>query len=459
MKKVIETTTGTFQGFEQNSHVNFRGVPFGYAKRFKRAEKYISNDLKKVNFAIHTGTQPMQESALEKSDIFYGEDCLNLDISTPSVDGKFPIVIELFGGGFINGGNATKNMPWLDKEPIVHVMPNYRIGLFGWSVVDGGDTNVGLSDQLLALQWVIDNAQKIGGDVDNINLVGLSAGAKSISAMMASNSELPDYIKKIVLFSGSVQTIRDLSTAKKVTKRFCDVSSISNDQELFNLTDDGLLTVQVNATKGHIPTNWFGPVIDNDLISDNWSNTLVNRLKRTDFKSLISAGTNEQVLLNKYDLATLKTKVCEDLFGSNAKILLEQLPDSGNQKAALVRMIGEAMYSLPSFKTERLLSDNEGDVYGNYFSVFDGRHGGNIGYLSIQKDKLNIEYRRNRQYYGQLIMDYILNSKPYNDDIKFEWPLFDNNQLVMKLDSNDISSVSLIDHEWVKNLPWQTYKL
>ncbi|APX72568.1 carboxylesterase family protein [Companilactobacillus allii] len=459
MKEVIETTTGTYQGFEKNKHVNFLGIPFGYAKRFKRAKKYVSNDLKKLNFAIHTGTQPMQESALEKSNIFYSENCLNLDVSTPNIDGKYPIVIELFGGGFLRGGNATKNLPWLDKQPIVHVMPNYRLGLFGWSVVDDGDTNVGLSDQLMSIQWVIDNAAKIGGDVNNINLVGLSAGAKSISALMASNSDILDNIKKIILFSGSLQTIRDMKTAQKVTKRICSDNNISNSRELFNLTDDGLLTVQVNSTKDHIPTNWFGPVIDGDLISDKWQDVLIERLKKTDFKSLISAGINEQALLSQYNLATLKTKICQDLFGTNAEILLDQLPASGNQKSALVKLIGEAMYSFPAFRTEKLLSANGGDVYGNYFSVFDGRHGGNIQYLSVPKGELNIEYRKNRQLYGQLIMDFLLSNKPYNDKIKFEWPLFDKNQLVMQLDSNDISSVSLIDHDWIKEFPWQTYKL
>ncbi|WP_334328462.1 carboxylesterase family protein [Companilactobacillus sp. HBUAS59699] len=459
MEKVIKTTTGIYQGFEENNHVNFLGIPFGYARRFKRAEEYYVDDPQKINLAVRPGSQPMQDRALEETDIHFGENCLNLDISTPSIDGKFPIVIEFYGGGFLHGGNSHKSMPWLDSQPVVHIMPNYRLGLFGWGVVSGCDTNIGLSDQLMSIQWVIDNAASFGGDVDNISLVGISAGAKSIAALMASNSHLADRIKKIVLFSGSFQTIRNLETAQMVTDRFCKTNNIASDKDLLNLTDDGLLNVQQKTIGEHIATNWFGPVMDNDLISDNWLSVLAQRVKRTDFKSLIGAGSNEQAKLNQYNLSRLKNNIVPDLFGRNADVLLRQLPTSGDQKSALVQLIGEAMYSYPAFRAQKFLSENEAEVYGNYFTVFDGRHGGNIDYLNTPTKELNIEYRKNRQYYFQLVVDFLLNDKPYNDQIKYEWPLFDKNQLVMELDSNDLSSVSMINHQWIKNMPWQNYKL
>ncbi|WP_125590324.1 carboxylesterase family protein [Companilactobacillus jidongensis] len=459
MKKIIETTTGIYQGFEEHNHVNFLGVPFGYTRRFKRAEEYYVDDPQKINLAVRPGIQPMQDNAFQNSNIRFGENCLNLDISTPDVDGSFPIVIEFYGGGFLHGGNAIKNMPWLDEQSVVHIMPNYRLGLFGWGKITGGDTNVGLSDQLKSIEWVIDNAAKFGGDVNNISLVGLSAGAKSIAALMASNSELLDRISKIILFSGSFQTIRNLETARKVTERFCKTNNISTDNDLLNLTDDGLLTVQQNTIGDHIATNWFGPVVDNDLISDNWLSVLAQRVQRTDFKSLIGAGSNEQAPLSQFNLSRLKNNVVPDLFGKNADVLLKQLTPQGDQKTDLVRLISEAMYSYPAFRSQKFLVENNAEVYGNYFTVLDGRHGGNIDYLNTPTNELNIEYRKNRKYYFQLIMDFLMNDKPYNDEIKYEWPLFDENQLVMELDSNDLSSVSMINHQWIENMPWQNYKL
>ena len=163
--------------------------------------KFGTNEVNKMHYAVHQSVQPMQDDALNQDDkISFGENCLNLDICTPDVDGKFPIVIEFYGGGFLRGGNYSKQMSWLDHQSVVHVVPNYRLGLFGWGVVEGGDTNVGLSDQLMAIQWVLDNAQSFGGDVTNITLAGLSAGAKSIGALMASNSMIPDRVQKVMLF-------------------------------------------------------------------------------------------------------------------------------------------------------------------------------------------------------------------------------------------------------------------
>ncbi|WP_125711633.1 carboxylesterase family protein [Companilactobacillus kedongensis] len=456
MEKVIDTTTGRFQGIESTNGVKFIGVKFGHPRRFKRAVPYRAKS--KLTFATKVGTQPMQEAALDNSlaEIKFGEDCLNLDISTPDPNGKYPIVIEFYGGGFLRGGTLKRVMPWLDNQNVVHIVPNYRLGLFGWANVEGGDTNVGLSDQILAIKWVIDNASRFGGDVNDISLVGHSAGGKSIAALMASNEAVMDQIKKIVLFSGSLQTIRDEGTAKRVLNRFCSANKL-DPKDLFNLTDDGMLIAQNKCIGDHLATNWFGPIIDNDLISDNWRDVLISRQKRTEFKTLVEAGSNELIHLKTYSLEELKSNVIVDLFGENSKIILKQLPNS-DQKEHLLKLIGESMYTFPADRTAQLLKDN-GEVYGNYSNVLDGRHGGNVTYLATKNADLPINQRKNQKFYLQLIMDFIINGKPYNDDLKYEWPLFDDNQLVMKLDPDDISSVSMISHQWIKNLPWQTYKL
>jgi len=273
---------------------------------------------------------------------------------------------------------------------------------------------------------------------------------------MASNEDVMDQIKKIVLFSGSLQTIRDEETAKKVLNRFCSANKL-DPKDLFNLTDDGMLIAQNKCIGDHLATNWFGPIIDNDLISDNWQDVLISRQKRTEFKTLVEAGSNELIHLKTYSLEELKSNVIVDLFGENSKIILKQLPNR-DQKEHLLKLIGESMYTFPADRTAQLLKDN-GEVYGNYSNVLDGRHGGNVTYLATKNADLPINQRKNQKFYLQLIMDFIINGKPYNDDLKYEWPLFDDNQLVMKLDPDDISSVSMISHQWIKNLPWQTYKL
>lgn len=462
----MKTTTGTYHGIVDHSHLDFLGIPFGYGRRFKRAEefsmaKFGSNEVNKMHYAVHHGIQPMQDEALDQNNkITFGENCLNLDICTPDVDGKFPIVIELFGGGFLRGGNYSKQMSWLDHQSVVHVVPNYRLGLFGWGVVEGGDTNVGLSDQLMAIQWVIDNASSFGGDVENITLAGLSAGAKSISALMSSNSPILDRIKKIILFSGGAQTIRDLKTAQKVSERICQDNSIKSTKDLFNLTDDGLQLVQQRVLSQHVATNWFGPVIDDDLISDDWQDKLLQRVKRTNFKTIISAGSNELGSYKEMNINHLESDVLVDLFGENAQILKEQLLSEPYSKNDFVSMLGIAMYTLPARRLAELLSQNsEAEVYCNYSKVFDGQHGGIVRYLNTPVDELNIDFRKNRSYLLNLLFEFIATGKPYEEEIKYEWPLFDDDRLVMESDPDDLKSVSVINQRYPQDLPWQSYKL
>ena len=52
---------------------------------------------------------------------------------------------------------------------------------------EGGFENVGLSDHLVALQWVQDQITKSGGDQTKTTVMGQSAGASSIQHHITSN--------------------------------------------------------------------------------------------------------------------------------------------------------------------------------------------------------------------------------------------------------------------------------
>ena len=67
----------------------------------------------------------------------------------------------------------------------MHVSINYRVGPFGFpqgaEAATRGALNLGLKDQQAMFQWVQDNAVNFGGDPNNVTIVGLSAGAHSVS--------------------------------------------------------------------------------------------------------------------------------------------------------------------------------------------------------------------------------------------------------------------------------------
>jgi cholinesterase len=63
-------------------------------------------------------------------------------------------------------------------KPIITVSINYRLSAWGFlsskEVIGSGNTNVGLRDQRLALQWVRENIASFGGSLSYTTLFSLS---------------------------------------------------------------------------------------------------------------------------------------------------------------------------------------------------------------------------------------------------------------------------------------------
>ena len=75
-------------------------------------------------------------------------------------------------------------------EPFIAVSFNYRIGAPGFLnsalMENEGVLNLGLRDQILLFEWVNENVAAFGGDPDNVTLMGVSAGAHSVSTAVIS---------------------------------------------------------------------------------------------------------------------------------------------------------------------------------------------------------------------------------------------------------------------------------
>lgn len=126
-----------------------------------------------------------------------GEDCLNLNVyrQRQRADGssepaKMPVLVYVHGGAFNGGMGVERDMAsfvgWADT-PIVGINFNYRVGALGFpssAVADGeGCLNLGLKDQRLLFEWVRENVGAFGGDKNRITVMGLSAGAHSVSLL------------------------------------------------------------------------------------------------------------------------------------------------------------------------------------------------------------------------------------------------------------------------------------
>lgn len=151
------------------------------------------------------------------------EDCLTLNVFRPATAQRdLPVVVFVHGGSNVVGYSAD---PMYDGRTLareakaVVVTVNYRLGLFGWldRGQDTGDAgsdsgNYGTLDQIEALRYVRDNAQAFGGDPGNVTVMGESAGAVNVWALMVADAARGLFHKAIPMSGG-------LSTTTKAAAR------------------------------------------------------------------------------------------------------------------------------------------------------------------------------------------------------------------------------------------------
>lgn len=188
-----EAPAGRLRGRANGGVLTFRNVPYARAERFRPPEP--AKPWTGERDAVSRGPvcpQSPGRLAFMIGDVVAGmvqsEDCLNLTIHTPGLTGRRPVMVWIHGGAYMFGGGE---MPQSDAQKlaaeggVVVVAISYRLGAFGylWQG-DPGRRNLGLLDQLAALDWVAANIERFGGDPDNITTVGQSAGGHSIAAML-----------------------------------------------------------------------------------------------------------------------------------------------------------------------------------------------------------------------------------------------------------------------------------
>ena len=126
------------------------------------------------------------------------EDCLTLNVWTGAVapGEKRPVLVWIYGGGFLNGTGANPEFDGegLARKGVVVVTFNYRLGALGFlstpelSAESGQNAsgNYGLLDDIAVLKWVQRNIAAFGGDPSQVTIAGQSAGAGSVGFLTMS---------------------------------------------------------------------------------------------------------------------------------------------------------------------------------------------------------------------------------------------------------------------------------
>ena len=113
---------------------------------------------------------------------------LTLNVWTPDLGASgLPVMVWIHGGAYLFGSSAE---PIYDgtrfaMDGTVLVTCNYRLGVEGFGQIPGAPANRGLLDLVAALRWVALNIGAFGGDPGNLTVLGESAGAGAIAALLA----------------------------------------------------------------------------------------------------------------------------------------------------------------------------------------------------------------------------------------------------------------------------------
>ncbi|MFD1046494.1 carboxylesterase family protein, partial [Kibdelosporangium lantanae] len=197
MSEVVVTRAGTVRGVVAGEVRVFKGIPFAASpksgpNRFRPPRPVVPwegvRDAREYGPTAPKAPYPAPIDRYVPEVEIPGDDYLNLNVWTPSSGEGLPVMVFLHGGGFANGSNS---IPLYDgtgfaRDGVVMVSVNYRLGTEGFLYLeDGGHANLGLLDQVAALEWVRDNIAAFGGDPARVTVFGESAGAISIAMLLA----------------------------------------------------------------------------------------------------------------------------------------------------------------------------------------------------------------------------------------------------------------------------------
>eukprot|EP00438_Fugacium_kawagutii_P002268 Skav227484 [mRNA] locus=scaffold2491:586935:588569:+ [translate_table: standard] len=131
--------------------------------------------------------QPEKMKAMMRVQNF-SEDCLYMNIHAPipgpsrsSRELLRPVLFNIHGGAF-NTLWAVTGEKLAAAADAVFVAPQYRLGVLGFLATESPPPNLGIQDQVLALQWVRENIHNFGGDPQQVMIFGGSGGGAAVAA-------------------------------------------------------------------------------------------------------------------------------------------------------------------------------------------------------------------------------------------------------------------------------------
>jgi para-nitrobenzyl esterase len=203
---VAKTQYGKVRGYVEDGVLTFKGVPYGAntggenrwlpAKPPAPWEGEYTALTYGPNCPQRLHDWSSEQTFLQQwTDGWQSEDMLKVNIWTPSLTGKRPVMFYIHGGGFTFGSAyelASQDGAQMARhQDVVSVTVNHRLNILGFLDLSefGGpayadSVNIGMTDLVAALRWVRDNIAGFGGDPGCVMIYGQSGGGSKVTTLL-----------------------------------------------------------------------------------------------------------------------------------------------------------------------------------------------------------------------------------------------------------------------------------
>lgn len=236
---VAWTEYGRVRGARDGSVFVWRGIPYAAAPagrdRFRPPRPPQPWDgVRDCRTVGQIAPQSMENTVPIDRSLSMGEDCLWLNVWAPAgtADRPRPVMVWLHGGAYCLGTAAQgvyDGRVLAETGDVVVVTVNYRVGALGFldlsSLSPDFVPNLGLHDQLAALEWVRDNIASFGGDPGNVTLFGESSGAGCVTALLTA-PRAAGLFHRAIAQSPPATTVYGPERAARVAQRFMELMEL-----------------------------------------------------------------------------------------------------------------------------------------------------------------------------------------------------------------------------------------
>ena len=338
----VELSQGTVQGMRQEHVTRFSAIPYAQAPvgalRWKPPQPATWQGTLDATQAGPVAPQCPSRLRDVMGDFSarQDEDCLQLTVWTPGVDErKLPVLIWLHGGAWQSGGGA---LDWYDGSQLaslgdmVVVGVNYRLAALGWLYQAGETANVGLLDQEAAIEWVYQHIERFGGDPERITLMGQSAGASCIAALLMRRPRFHRAILQSGALDTSFRTPEAATVVSQALLRAVGVNTLEEArqrpwQDFLKAQSAPEVTQAMQAEKGR--RSLFCLVADGEVLPLHAEQSLISAATQADV--LLGYTLDEMRAFPGMSDAVLARQYSDKVFGAPTRRWAERAQAGGRQ--------------------------------------------------------------------------------------------------------------------------------